>query len=143
MDPWFRRAPGLVTVLSSDLLLEVNLPKVANALSQTNPDTELLAAQHICQPGKDRRSADGLCPGYSREDVVLITNLKNLSVYYQKAPCVALSGKSRTHNRVATYQSSNDDYVIEEYGMIAMIDGVTFAVIIPITWRAASPGQER
>jgi hypothetical protein len=32
MDPWFRRAPGLVTVLSSDLLLKVNLPKV-NALS--------------------------------------------------------------------------------------------------------------
>ncbi|MCP6689733.1 P2 family phage major capsid protein, partial [Klebsiella pneumoniae] len=31
------------------------------------------------------------------------------------------------YNRVATYQSSNDDYVIEEYGMIAMIDGVTFA----------------
>ncbi|WP_142777880.1 P2 family phage major capsid protein, partial [Klebsiella pneumoniae] len=44
MDPWFRRAPGLVTVLSSDLLLKVNLPKV-NALSQTNPNTELLAAQ--------------------------------------------------------------------------------------------------
>ncbi len=46
MDPWFRRAPGLVTVLSSDLLLKVNLPKV-NALSQTNPNTELLAAQLI------------------------------------------------------------------------------------------------
>jgi hypothetical protein len=33
-------------VLSSDLLLKVNLPKV-NALSQTNPNTELLAAQLI------------------------------------------------------------------------------------------------
>lgn len=63
MDPWFRRAPGLVTVLSSDLLLKVNLPKV-NALSQTNPNTELLAAQLIVSQ-KDRRPADGLCPGHS------------------------------------------------------------------------------
>lgn len=60
---WFRRAPGLVTVLSSDLLLKVNLPKV-NALSQTNPNTELLAAQLIVSQ-KDRRPADGLCPGHS------------------------------------------------------------------------------
>lgn len=52
-----------MTVLSSDLLLKVNLPKV-NALSQTNPNTELLAAQLIVSQ-KDRRSADGLCPGYS------------------------------------------------------------------------------
>ncbi len=60
------------------------------------------------------------------EDVVLITNLKNLSVYYQKGSCVALSGKSR-NTTAWRHQSSNDDYVIEEYGMIAMIDGVTFA----------------
>lgn len=52
-----------MTVLSSDLLLKVNLPKV-NALSQTNPNTELLAAQLIVSQ-KDRRPADGLCPGHS------------------------------------------------------------------------------
>lgn len=62
MDPVPPR-PGLVTVLSSDLLLKVNLPKV-NALSQTNPNTELLAAQLIVSQ-KDRRPADGLCPGHS------------------------------------------------------------------------------
>ena len=40
-----------MTVLSSDLLLKVNLPKV-NALSQTNPNTELLAAQLILSAGE-------------------------------------------------------------------------------------------
>ncbi|MCD8672360.1 P2 family phage major capsid protein, partial [Klebsiella pneumoniae] len=61
------------------------------------------------------------------EDVVLITNLKNLSVYYQKGSLRRSIREEPQYNRVATYQSSNDDYVIEEYGMIAMIDGVTFA----------------
>ncbi len=61
------------------------------------------------------------------EDVVLITNLKNLSVYYQKGSLRRSIREEPHYNRVATYQSSNDDYVIEEYGMIAMIDGVTFA----------------
>jgi P2 family phage major capsid protein len=82
MDPWFRRAPGLVTVLSSDLLLKVNLPKV-NALSQTNPNTELLAAQLIVSQEKIGGLPTVFVPGIP-EDVVLITNLKNLSVYYQK-----------------------------------------------------------
>nr|VXZ85957.1 Uncharacterised protein [Klebsiella pneumoniae] len=82
-----------MTVLSSDLLLKVNLPKV-NALSQTNPNTELLAAQLIVSQ-KDRRPADGLCPGIP-EDVVLITNLKTSLCITRKAPCVALSAKSRT-----------------------------------------------
>ncbi|MBL1639160.1 capsid protein, partial [Klebsiella pneumoniae] len=28
---------------------------------------------------------------------------------------------------IATYQSSNDDFVIEDYGNVAFIDGITFA----------------
>ncbi|HBR6326894.1 MULTISPECIES: phage major capsid protein, P2 family [Klebsiella] len=125
MDPWFRRAPGLVTVLSSDLLLKVNLPKV-NALSQTSPNTELLAAQLIVSQEKIGGLPTVFVPGIP-EDVVLITNLKNLSVYYQKGSLRRSIQEEPHYNRIATYQSSNDDYVIEEYGMVAMIDGVTFA----------------
>ncbi|MFW2732186.1 hypothetical protein ACN6Q6_19675 [Acinetobacter baumannii] len=28
---------------------------------------------------------------------------------------------------MATYQSSNDDFVVEDYGAVAFIDGITFA----------------
>ncbi|MCY0264590.1 phage major capsid protein, P2 family [Klebsiella pneumoniae] len=126
MDPWFRRAPGLVTVLSSDLLLKVNLPKSERAQPVQSEYRTSGRAAH-CQPGKDRRPADGLWSRAFLEDVVLITNLKNLSVYYQKGSLRRSIREEPHYNRVATYQSSNDDYVIEEYGMIAMIDGVTFA----------------
>ncbi len=73
-----------MTVLSSDLLLKVNLPKV-NALSQSNPNTELLAAQLIVSQEKIGGLPTVFVPGIP-EDVVLITNLKNLSVLPERLP---------------------------------------------------------
>jgi hypothetical protein len=80
MDPWFRRAPGLVTVLSSDLLLKVNLPKVDKDRWQT---ADLFLADNELR-GQQFGIRIGLAERVHPEDVVLITNLKNLSVYYQK-----------------------------------------------------------
>lgn len=125
MDPWHRRAPGLVTVLSSDLMIKCALPKV-NAISQSNPNSELLAAQIILSQEK----VGGLPAVYAAgipEDVVLITSLKNLSVYIQRGKLRRHFKEEPEYNRVATYQSSNDDYVIEDYGMVAMLDGLKFA----------------
>ena len=58
---------------------------------------------------------------------VLITPFKNLSVYYQRGGLRRTIKEEPEYNRIATYQSSNDDFVIEDYGNVAFIDGITFA----------------
>lgn len=61
------------------------------------------------------------------DDCVLITSLKNLSVYYQLGALRRTIKEEPEYNRVANYQSSNDDFVVEDYGKCAFIDGISFA----------------
>ena len=65
------------------------------------------------------------------DDCVLITSLKNLSVYYQLGALRRTIKEEPQYNRVANYQSSNDDFVVEDYGKCAFIDGITFAEAAP------------
>ncbi|WP_408582501.1 P2 family phage major capsid protein [Enterobacter cancerogenus] len=56
---------------------------------------------------------------------MLITSLKNLSVYYQLGALRRTIKEEPEYNRVANYQSSNDDFVVEDYGKCAFIDGIS------------------
>ena len=82
----------LVTVLSSDLLLVEPAESERAQPDQSEYRTAGRAAH--CQPERSAALPTVFVPGIP-EDVVLITNLKNLSVLPER-PCVALSGKSRT-----------------------------------------------
>jgi hypothetical protein len=46
MDEWHKRNPDNVVILAGDLLTTGNFPAI-NAMSQTNPNTEMLAGQLI------------------------------------------------------------------------------------------------
>jgi hypothetical protein len=46
MDEWHKRNPDNVVILAGDLLTTSNFPAI-NAMSQTNPNTEMLAGQLI------------------------------------------------------------------------------------------------
>ncbi|MBG6244018.1 phage major capsid protein, P2 family [Candidatus Symbiopectobacterium sp. 'North America'] len=117
LDPWHRKAPDLLTVS--------NFPKL-NALSQSNPNTELLAGQLIVSQERVGGLPTFLAP-YFPSDGVLITSFKNLSVYYQLGGLRRSVIEEPQYNRIATYQSSNDDFVVEDYGKTAFIDGIQFA----------------
>ncbi|GAB7197781.1 phage major capsid protein, P2 family [Dickeya oryzae] len=132
LDPWHRRAPDLVVIMASDLLTSSNFPRL-NALSQSNPNTELLAGQLIVSQERVGGLPTFLAP-YFPSNAVLITSFKNLSVYYQLGALRRSIVEEPEYNRVATYQSSNDDFVVEDYGKVALIDGIQFA-------QAAGDGQ--
>lgn len=129
LDSWHRKAPDLVVILSADLLTSSYFPKL-NALSQTNPNSELIAAQLIVSSEKVGGLPVVFAP-YMPDDCVLITSLKNLSVYYQLGALRRTIKEEPEYNRVANYQSSNDDFVVEDYGKCAFIDGITFAEAAP------------
>lgn len=139
LDPWQRKAPDLVVIMSSDLLTSSNFAKI-NALSQTNPNSEQLAAQLIISGEKVGGLPVCYAP-YVPDDCILITSLKNLSVYYLLGALRRTIKEEPEYDRIATYQSSNDDYVVEDYGKVAFIDGITFATAAPEK-EAAEPESE-
>ncbi len=125
MDEWHKRNPDNVVILAGDLLTTGNFPAI-NAMSQTNPNTEMLAGQLIVAQERVGNMPTFIAP-YFPVNGVLITPFKNLSVYYQRGGLRRTIKEEPEYNRIATYQSSNDDFVIEDYGNVAFIDGITFA----------------
>lgn len=125
LDPWHRKAPDLVVIMAADLLTASNFPKL-NALSQNNPNSELIAGQLIISQERVGGLPTFFAP-YFPSNGVLITSFKNLSVYYQLGALRRSIIEEPHYNRIATYQSSNDDFVVEDYGKVAFIDGIQFA----------------
>lgn len=125
MDEWHKRNPDNVVILAGDLLTTSNFPAI-NAMSQTNPNTEMLAGQLIVAQERVGNMPTFIAPFFPVNGI-LITPFKNLSIYYQRGGLRRTIKEEPEYNRVATYQSSNDDFVVEDYGNVAFIDGITFA----------------
>ncbi|WP_456309397.1 phage major capsid protein, P2 family [Serratia proteamaculans] len=125
MDECHKRNPDNVVILAGDLLTTSNFPAV-NAMSQTNPNTELLAGQLIVAQERVGNMPTFIAPFFPVCGV-LITPFKNLSVYYLRGGLRRTIKEEPEYNRIATYQSSSDDFVIEDYGNVAFIDGIEFA----------------
>ncbi|MFC3393649.1 phage major capsid protein, P2 family [Brenneria rubrifaciens] len=125
MDEWHKRNPDNVVILAGDLLTTSSFPTI-NAMSQTNPNSEMLAGQLIVARERVGNMPTFIAP-YFPVSGILITPFKNLSLYYQNGGLRRTIKEEPEYNRVATYQSSNDDFVVEDYGAVAFIDGITFA----------------
>ncbi|PWC10926.1 phage major capsid protein, P2 family [Brenneria roseae subsp. americana] len=125
MDEWHKRNPDNVVILAGDLLTTSNFPTI-NAMSQTNPNTEMLAGQLIVAQERVANMPTFIAP-YFPATGILITPFKNLSLYFQNGSLRRTIREEPHYNRVATYQSSNDDFVVEDFGAVAFIDGITFA----------------
>ena len=119
LDPWFRKSNDLVAVCSRDLLHDKYLPIV----DQDNTPQNILASQVIMaqrQFGSIPARDEPFFPAGS----ILLTTKKNLSLYYQ-------TGKRRSRvidnpslDQIETYESSNDAYVVEQYGACALLDNI-------------------
>lgn len=121
LDPWHRSRPDLRVMVSRNLMhskLLAAVEKGADANQEEN------AAQEIVS----RARLGGLpvvdAPFFP-DNTVLVTTLSNLSIYYQ-------NGARRRHlkdepelDRIADYQSSNEAYVIEDFGLVALIENIT------------------
>ncbi|MGB9671356.1 MAG: phage major capsid protein, P2 family [Halothiobacillaceae bacterium] len=120
LDPWHRNHPDLVVMVSRNLL-HGKLLKAVERGAVSNQ--EELAADEIVSNAR----LGGLRPydaPYFPDNSVLVTTLSNLSIYW-------LEGARRRHikeepeyDRVADYQSSNDAYVVEDFGLVALVENI-------------------
>lgn len=120
LDPWHRSRPDLVVLVSRDLMHDKLLKAVEKGAASNQEEN---AAQEIVS----RARLGGLpvvdAP-FLPSGTVLVTFLKNLSIYWQE-------GARRRHvkdepefDRIADYQSSNDAYVIEDFGAVALVENI-------------------
>lgn len=120
LDPWHRNSPDLVVLVSRNLMHDKLLSAVEKGAASNQEEN---AAQEITS----RARLGGLpivdAP-YFPDNTVLVTTLSNLSIYWQE------SGRRRhikdepEYDRIADYQSSNDAYVIEDFGLVALVENI-------------------
>jgi P2 family phage major capsid protein len=119
LDPWFREDPGLRAFVSRDLMHDKLFPLVNKP---TDP-TEILAADILVS----QRRVGGLQAvqvPFFPEGTVLVTRFDNLSIYWQESARRRMVMDNPKRDRIENYESSNDCYVVEEYGMAALIENI-------------------
>lgn len=119
IDPWHRRDPGLVVILGRNLIHDKYFPMV----NQNQPSTEKIATDLLLAT----KRIGGLQPAdvpYIPDDAMLITSLKNLSIYWQIGGRRRFIQEQPQKNRVANFEQSNDAYVVEDYGLGCLVENI-------------------
>lgn len=120
LDPWHRTRPDLVVLVSRDLMHEKLLKAVEKGATSNQEEN---AAQEIVS----RARLGGLpvvdAPFFP-EGTVLVTFLKNLSIYWQEGARRRHLKDEPEYDRIADYQSSNDAYVVEDFGAVALVENI-------------------
>lgn len=122
IDPWHRRDPGLVVILGRDLMHDKYFPLV----NKDQPATEKLATDLILSQKRVGGLQAAEVP-YVPDGALLVTSLSNLSLYYQLGGRRRYIKEAPEKNRIENYESSNDAYVVEDYGLGCVVEKIEFA----------------
>lgn len=121
LDPWYREDAGLVAIVGRELMHDKYFPLVNT--KQTNVET--LAADIIISQ-KRIGGLQAVSVPYFPPHAVLITRYDNLSIYYQDGARRRQVLDNAKRDRIENYESSNDAYVVEQYGLAAMVEHIEF-----------------
>jgi P2 family phage major capsid protein len=119
LDPWHVQAGDIVAIVGRELMHDKLFPLVDG---QTAP-TEMLAAD-IVRSQRRLGGRQGVSVPYMRPNAILITSLKNLSIYWQEGGRRRSVIDNPKRDRIETYESSNDAFVIEDMGKACLIENI-------------------
>ena len=122
LDPWFQEDPQLVAIVGRDLMHDKMFPLV----EKNDAPTERLAADIVVS----QRRLGGLqamTVPYFPAGKVLVTRLDNLSIYFQDGSRRRAVVDKPERDRIEFYESSNDAFVVEDYGLCALVEGIELA----------------
>ena len=119
LDPWFAEDPLLVAIVGRDLMHDKLFPLVAD----NDAPTERLAADIVISQRRLGGLTAMVAPHFPAGKV-LVTRLDNLSIYYQDGARRRAVVDKPEKDRVEFFESSNDAYVVEDYGLCALVENV-------------------
>jgi len=121
IDPWYREDGDLRVIIGREIKTDHIQPQIAN-----NPlPTEREALARLIARSQIGGVASMAVP-FMRSNSILITLPRNLSIYYQNG------GRRRTlvdnakKDRIENYESSNDAYVVEDFGAACLLNNIRF-----------------
>lgn len=122
LDPWHAEAGDLVAICGRSILHDKLFPLV----NEKQAPTEQLAADIVRSQAR-LGGLQAIAVPYFPDAAILITSLKNLSVYYQDGKRRRAVMDSPKRDRIETYESSNDAFVIEDLGKCALVENIELA----------------
>lgn len=122
LDPWYQRSPELVVLTGRELIHDKYFPLVNRDQAATDAlATDVILAQ---------RRIGGLPTfdvPYIPAGSLVITSFSNLSLYWQTGGRRRHIVEEPQNDRVTNYESSNDAYVVEDYGFGAVVENIEVA----------------
>lgn len=122
IDPWHRKDPNLVCVMGGDLLADKYFPLV----NKDQSNTEKLSADLIISQERVGGLQAVTAP-FIPDGTLMVTRLDNLSRYYQEGSRRRYIKEEPDLDRISNFESSNDSFVVEDYGCAAVAENIEFA----------------
>jgi P2 family phage major capsid protein len=119
LDPWYQQDSGLVAIVGRALLHDKYFPLV----NTKQAPTETLAADIVISQKRIGGLQAATVP-YFPEHAILITRFDNLSIYWQEGGRRRRVVDEAKRDRIENYESSNDAYVVEDFGLGAFIENI-------------------
>lgn len=123
IEPWYRDDTELVAIVGRDLLHDKYFPLV----DASNAPTEQIALDTIVSQKRMGGLQAARVP-FMPANAILITRLDNLSIYWQEGARRRAIIDNPKRDRIENYESSNDAYVVEDYGLGCLIENIA------LTW---------
>lgn len=121
IDPWHRESADLRVIIGREIKTDHIQPQIAN-----NPlPSEREALARLIALSKIGGVASLSVP-FVPAGSILITIPKNLSIYYQEGGRRRSVIDNPKKDRIENFESSNDAYVVEDFGAACLIQNVTF-----------------
>ncbi|MCT7316733.1 phage major capsid protein, P2 family [Ralstonia sp. CHL-2022] len=124
IEPWYAEDPDLVVVCGRQLLADKYFPIV----NTNHRPTDTMAVDMIISQKRIGNLPAVRVP-YFPPHGLLITRLDNLSIYYQEGSRRRTIVDNAKRDRIENYESSNDAYVVEDLGCVAMAENI--AIVEP------------
>lgn len=119
LQPWAVADTELVALVSGDLLHDKYFPMVNAAEAPTEQ-----LARDVIMSTKRLGGLPAVRVPHFPNGKVLVTRFDNLSIYYQDGKRRRMLKDEPERDRIMDYQSSNEAYVIEDYGYAAMAENI-------------------
>ncbi len=118
---WHRGDTDLVVIVGHDLVDD----KYFNIAQETGTTaTEVEATDRIIRSTKQIGGLPAVRVPFFPGNAILITRLDNLSIYWQEGTRRRQLKDESEYDRIANYESVNEDYVVEEYELVVLVENI-------------------
>ncbi|WP_322528566.1 phage major capsid protein, P2 family [Salinicola sp. LHM] len=119
VEPWYQESTELVAVMGRQMLADKYFPLI----NRDNAPTEQRALDLIVSQ-KRVGGLQAVRAPFVPNGAIFITSLSNLSIYWQNGSRRRYLRDQPKRKRVENYESSNDAYVVEDYGFGCLIENI-------------------